>query len=207
MARQSSTLYSTNLFRLAEELCKTKDGIIDVNMEDEAIRGLTVIKEGNVTWPPPAPKLSAAPARQPAAKPVVAAKKSHGHGKGSARLRAPPWPCSLPLPQCSSASSAPARLRPSSVTSRSSCWPALSATWWSGMSSRPAHAADERHQCDQQHHRHWRPGADRAALDGSGSVVRTTGFAGWQSVAIVLATINMFGGFAVTQRMLAMFRK
>ena len=84
LARQSSTLYSTNLFRLAEELCKTKDGIIDVNMEDEAIRGLTVIKEGNVTWPPPAPKLSAAPAAAPAAaQPVVATKKSHGHGKAS----------------------------------------------------------------------------------------------------------------------------
>jgi NAD(P) transhydrogenase subunit alpha len=83
LARQSSTLYSTNLFRLAEELCKTKDGIIDVNMEDEAIRGLTVIKEGNITWPPPAPKLSAAPVAPPAAaQPVVAAKKSHGHGKG-----------------------------------------------------------------------------------------------------------------------------
>src|SRR6186997_2228933 len=43
LARQSSTLYSTNLLRLAEELCKTKDGVIHVNMEDEAIRGLTVI--------------------------------------------------------------------------------------------------------------------------------------------------------------------
>src|SRR6476619_5433490 len=60
LAKQSSTLYSTNLFRLAEELCKTKDGVINVNMEDDAIRGLTVIKEGNVTWPPPAPKVTAA---------------------------------------------------------------------------------------------------------------------------------------------------
>jgi NAD(P) transhydrogenase subunit alpha len=46
LAKQSSTLYATNLFRLAEELCKTKDGVINVNMEDDAIRGLTVIKEG-----------------------------------------------------------------------------------------------------------------------------------------------------------------
>ena len=44
LAKQSSTLYATNLFRLSEELCKTKDGIINVNMEDDAIRGLTVIK-------------------------------------------------------------------------------------------------------------------------------------------------------------------
>lgn len=82
LAKQSSTLYATNLFRLAEELCKTKDGVINVNMEDDAIRGLTVVKEGGITWPPPAPKPAAAP---PAAKPVVAAPlKSHGHGASAA---------------------------------------------------------------------------------------------------------------------------
>src|SRR3990167_6290005 len=77
LARQSSTLYATNLFRLAEELCKTKDGIINVNMDDEVLRGTTVVKEGNITWPPPAPKLSAAPAA-PAAKPQVALAKPKG---------------------------------------------------------------------------------------------------------------------------------
>ncbi len=84
LAKQSSTLYATNLFRLTEELCKTKDGIIDVNMEDDAIRGLTVIKGGEVTWPPPAPKAVAAPpAAKPAAAPAAAAKKGHGHGAAS----------------------------------------------------------------------------------------------------------------------------
>jgi H+-translocating NAD(P) transhydrogenase subunit alpha len=78
LAKQSSTLYSTNLLRVAEELCKAKDGVIDVNMEDDAIRGLTVIKEGNITWPPPPPKIPAAVPR-PAAAPV-AAPKSHSHG-------------------------------------------------------------------------------------------------------------------------------
>src|SRR5499426_358575 len=63
LAKQSSTLYATNLFRLAEELCKTKDGVINVNMEDDAIRGLTVIKDGEITWPPPPLKLAAAPAK------------------------------------------------------------------------------------------------------------------------------------------------
>src|SRR5580765_178543 len=57
LAKQSSTLYATNLFRVTEELCKTKDGVINVNMDDDAIRGLTVVKEGSITWPPPAPKL------------------------------------------------------------------------------------------------------------------------------------------------------
>ncbi|HRD86492.1 MAG TPA: Re/Si-specific NAD(P)(+) transhydrogenase subunit alpha, partial [Rubrivivax sp.] len=63
LARQSSTLYSNNLLRLAEELCKTKDGTFNVNFEDDAIRGLTVIKEGAITWPAPPPKLPAAPAK------------------------------------------------------------------------------------------------------------------------------------------------
>lgn len=71
LAKQSSSLYATNLFRLAEELCKTKDGMINVDMEDDAIRGLTVIKDGAITWPAPAPKIPAAPPK-PAAKPVAA---------------------------------------------------------------------------------------------------------------------------------------
>ena len=86
LAKQSSTLYATNLFRLAEELCKTKDGIINVNMEDEVLRGTTVVKEGNITWPPPPPKLSAAPAA--AAKPPAVPAKAHaGHGKPRHKIR------------------------------------------------------------------------------------------------------------------------
>jgi len=81
LAKQSSTLYSNNLLRLTEELCKTKDGVIDVNMEDDAIRGLTVIKDGAITWPAPPLKLPAPPPK-PAASTVVAAKKGHGHGAG-----------------------------------------------------------------------------------------------------------------------------
>jgi NAD(P) transhydrogenase subunit alpha len=83
LAKQASTLYATNLFRLAEELCKKRDGVVDVNMEDEAIRGLTVIKDGTITWPPPQPKLSAAPPK-PAAKPPAVPKKTEGHGSASA---------------------------------------------------------------------------------------------------------------------------
>ena len=62
LANQSSQLYATNLRHLLTELCPEKNGILNVNMEDEVIRGTTVIKEGKITWPPPAPKLSASPA-------------------------------------------------------------------------------------------------------------------------------------------------
>jgi NAD(P) transhydrogenase subunit alpha len=89
LSRQSSTLYSTNLFRLAEELCKARDGIINVNMDDEVIRGTTVVKEGSITWPPPAPKLSAAlPAVAKPAVAVPAARKGHGHGGAAAPVSA-----------------------------------------------------------------------------------------------------------------------
>ncbi|MCH7863329.1 MAG: Re/Si-specific NAD(P)(+) transhydrogenase subunit alpha, partial [Proteobacteria bacterium] len=80
LAKQSSTLYATNLLRLTEELCKAKDGQANVNMEDDAIRGLTVVKEGNITWPAPPLKPVAAPAAKPAAAPVAEKKGGHGHG-------------------------------------------------------------------------------------------------------------------------------
>jgi NAD(P) transhydrogenase subunit alpha len=67
LANQSSQLYSTNLRHLLTELCPSKDGVINVNMEDEVIRGTTVIKEGKITWPPPPPTLSAAPSKPTAA--------------------------------------------------------------------------------------------------------------------------------------------
>ena len=59
LANQSSQLYGTNLRHLLTELCPEKNGIININMEDEVLRGTTVIKEGKITWPPPPPTLSA----------------------------------------------------------------------------------------------------------------------------------------------------
>ncbi|MBL8423194.1 MAG: Re/Si-specific NAD(P)(+) transhydrogenase subunit alpha [Candidatus Accumulibacter phosphatis] len=208
LARQSSTLYSTNLFRLAEELCKTKDGIIDVNMEDEAIRGLTVIKEGNITWPPPAPKQSAAPVAPPAAaQPVVAAKKSHGHGKAS---------------------------EPASGTGVAVMFAAAAVLFWFiGASAPPAflgHFTVFVLACFVGYMVVWnvKPALHTplmsvtnaiSSIIAIGALVqiappieaglnRPEDWIRWLAIgAIVLATINMFGGFAVTQRMLAMFRK
>ncbi|MDH5622537.1 MAG: Re/Si-specific NAD(P)(+) transhydrogenase subunit alpha, partial [Gammaproteobacteria bacterium] len=70
LATQSSQLYATNLRHLLTDLTPGKDGVINVNMEDEVIRGATICKGGTTTWPPPAPKLSAAPKKiSPAAIP------------------------------------------------------------------------------------------------------------------------------------------
>ena len=75
LAAQSSQLYATNLRHLLTELCPEKDGTITVDMEDEVIRGVTVTKDGETTWPPPAPRLSAAPAKPSAAPAPVPQKK------------------------------------------------------------------------------------------------------------------------------------
>ena len=204
LAKQSSTLYATNLFRLAEELCKTKDGVINVNMEDDAIRGLTVIKGGEVTWPPPAPKLlAAAPAA--AAKPAAAAAKSHGHGKGgepaSARSTATVFAVGVVLFCLIGVNSPPAFLAHLTVFALA-CFVGYMVVWnvtpalhtplmsvTNAISSIIAIGA-----------------LVQIAPPGDG--ISTEGWIRWLSVAaIVLTTINMFGGFAVTQRMLAMFRK
>ena len=69
LATQSSQLYATNLRHLLTDMTPEKDGQLVVDMEDEVVRGATVCKDGETTWPPPAPKLSAAPAK-PASTPA-----------------------------------------------------------------------------------------------------------------------------------------
>ncbi len=203
LAKQSSTLYATNLFRLAEELCKTKDGVINVNMEDEAIRGLTVVKDGTVTWPPPAPKLPAAP---PAgAKPAVAPPKSHGHGKGgepaSAKSTAIVFAAGAVLFCLIGVNSPPAFLAHLTVFALA-CFVGYMVVWnvtpalhtplmsvTNAISSIIVIGA-------------------LVQIAPPGGVIRTDDWILWLAVvAIVLTSINMLGGFAVTQRMLAMFRK
>jgi NAD(P) transhydrogenase subunit alpha len=59
LAPQASQLYATNLKHLLTELCPGKDGEIVIDMDDEVVRGATVVKDGAVTWPPPALKAPA----------------------------------------------------------------------------------------------------------------------------------------------------
>jgi len=208
LARQSSTLYATNLFRLTEELCKTKDGVINVNMEDDAIRGLTVIKEGGITWPPPAPKLPAPPA---AAKPIAAvpaAKKGHGHGGAGAPASAQSvailfavaaalfWFIGAHAPAaflnhftvfvlaCFVGYMVVWNVTPALHTPLMSVTNAISSIIAIGALVQVAPPMAE-------------SGADRPEAWILGLAV----------AALALTSINMFGGFAVTRRMLQMFRK
>jgi len=207
LSRQSSTLYSTNLFRLSEELCKTKDGIINVNMEDDAIRGLTVTKEGNITWPPPAPKLpAAAPAAAKPAATAAPAKKGHGHGAASE-----PMPASKLAIMFGVAAAlfwfvganAPGAFLAHFTVFVLACFVGYMVVWnvtpalhtplmsvTNAISSIIAIGA-----------------LVQIAPPLSGTLPPNEWIRWLAVVGIVLTTINMFGGFAVTQRMLAMFRK
>ena len=91
---QASQLYSNNLFNLMKLLNDKKDdGTININFDDEVIRGVTVIKGGEITWPAPPVSVSAAPAKankpiskQPvkaAEDPQAALKKSIAMGVGA----------------------------------------------------------------------------------------------------------------------------
>ena len=65
MATQASTLYSTNIRHMLTDLTPKKDGVIHHNLEDDVIRGATVAHQGAVTYPPPPPKIAAIAAAKP----------------------------------------------------------------------------------------------------------------------------------------------
>ncbi|TAK56425.1 MAG: Re/Si-specific NAD(P)(+) transhydrogenase subunit alpha [Gammaproteobacteria bacterium] len=208
LARQASTLYATNLLRLTEELCKTKDGVIDVNFDDEVIRGTTVIKEGAITWPPPAPRLSAAPPQAKPAAAVAAPKKSgHGHGAGepaSARSLAITFGVGALLFWLVGAF-APASFLAHFTVFILACFIGYMVIW----NVTPA-----------LHTPLMSVTNAISSIIAVGALIQvapplvggTQGrpealILGLAVLALTLTAINMFGGFAVTHRMLAMFRK
>ena len=73
LATQSSQLYATNLRHLLTDMTPNKDGQLVVDFNDEVVRGATVVRGHEITWPPPAPKLSAAPATPAAVAPAAKA--------------------------------------------------------------------------------------------------------------------------------------
>jgi NAD(P) transhydrogenase subunit alpha len=65
MAAQASQLYATNIRHMLTDLTPKKDGVIHHNMEDDVIRGATVAKDGAITYPPPPPKIQAIAVQKP----------------------------------------------------------------------------------------------------------------------------------------------
>jgi NAD(P) transhydrogenase subunit alpha len=68
---QASQLYGTNLVNLLKLLTPGKDGQLTLDFDDIVQRSVTVVRDGEKTWPPPPAQVSAAPA-QPAAAPAAA---------------------------------------------------------------------------------------------------------------------------------------
>jgi len=214
LARQSSQLYATNLLRLTEDLVKTKsveNDAVKIDMNDEVLRGTTVINQGEVTWPPPPPKLSAAPPATAAAKaPAVVPAPRKGHGEVSGPMSPTKTAVIFGLgallflligfyaPRsflehftvfvlaCFVGYMVVWNVKPALHTPLMSVTNAVSSIIAIGALVQIA------------------PDLTRISTDLS----RPNEWIRWLSVvAIALTTVNMFGGFAVTQRMLQMFRK
>ncbi|MGW0631453.1 Re/Si-specific NAD(P)(+) transhydrogenase subunit alpha [Streptomyces sp. NPDC002758] len=67
---QASQLFGTNLVNLIKLLTPGKDGQLAIDFDDVVQRAVTVVRDGDVTWPPPPVAVSAAPAAQPATAPA-----------------------------------------------------------------------------------------------------------------------------------------
>ncbi len=70
LAAQASQLFGTNLVNLMKLMTPGKDGVLVIDWDDVVQRGITVARDGDITWPPPPVQVSAAPAK--AAEPVIA---------------------------------------------------------------------------------------------------------------------------------------
>ncbi|MBW8189876.1 Re/Si-specific NAD(P)(+) transhydrogenase subunit alpha [Neiella marina] len=188
---QSSQLYGTNLVNLLKLLCKEKDGNINIDFEDVVIRGVTSVKDGEVTFPPPPIQVSAAPKAEPAPEPV--AKEPEAPKK--------PW------------------LKPALAAA------GIAAFGWVGSVAPPeflAHFTVFVLACvvgyyvvwNVTHALHTPLMSVTNAISGIiivGALVQV----GIDSplimilafIAVLIAAINIFGGFTVTHRMLKMFSK
>ena len=82
---QSSRLYANNVRNLLAELTPAKNGTLVVNMNDEVIRGAAVVKDGAITWPPPAVAPVVTTRKPVAGTPVVNTAISAGKTPGTGR--------------------------------------------------------------------------------------------------------------------------
>jgi len=192
LAAQSSQLYGTNLRHLLTDMTPEKDGEMVVDFEDVVVRGATVVKEGEITWPAPPIEVSAAPKPAPAvAAPPVEKKEEKksaaggfiGLGIGGVLLAL--------LGQV-----APTEFLAHFTVFVLACFIGYMVIW----NVSPA--------------LHTPLMSVTNAISGIivvGALLQISSSSGLvvflAFVAILIATINIAGGFAVTQRMLKMFQK
>lgn len=192
LAAQTSQLYGTNIVNLLKLLTPEKDGNLGLDFDDVVQRGITVVREGESTWPPPAVQVSAAPAAAPVAevavkeaKPPMSAGAKVGLVLGAIGLF---WLVNA--------------LAPTEDLRRHFTVLMLSIVIGYYVIGKVAHAL------------HTPLMSVTNAISGVvvvGALVQVASddklVVGLSVVAILLASINVFGGFAVTRRMLAMFSK
>jgi NAD(P) transhydrogenase subunit alpha len=189
LPQQSSQLYSTNLTNMMKLLCPEADGTITIDFEDVVIRGMTVVKDKEITWPPPAIKVSAAPIAPKTL--VVEAEEKHksNRGKHIAMLIGATifgWV----------AHSAPADFLSHFTVFILSCFIGYQVVW------------------NVSHSLHTPLMSVTNAISGIivvGALLQISNpsplIMGIATFATLIATINIVGGFVVTQRMLKMFRR
>jgi len=191
LATQSSQLYATNLRHLLTDLTPKKDGQIFINMEDEIIRGATVIKEGEITWPPPAPQISAAPA-QPATPPVL---------EKAEQKKKRPWGPLLTLVIGGIAMMGIGSVAPQDFMSHLTvfvlaCFVGYMVIW---------------NVTPSLHTPLMSVTNAISSIIIIGALLQISSDNGFivflAFISVLITSINIFGGFAVTQRMLSMFRK
>ena len=186
---QSSQLYGTNIVNLMKLLTPAKDGRVVLDFEDVVQRGMTVVREGQKTWPPPPVQVSAQPAavaapaqEKPVAKPKDPRRKIAFMGLGAVLFLA-------------MASVAPPAFLGHFTVFALACvvgyyviFNVTHALHTPLMSETNAISGIIL--------------VGALSLIGHGGVVTVLSF-----IALAVASINVFGGFTVTQRMLTMFRK
>jgi len=189
---QSSQLYGTNLVNLLKLLCKNKDGQIDINFDDVVLRGVTVIRDGEITWPAPPIQVSAQPQQQvKAASAVKKEEEKPTDPRKKYGIMAAVGVLFLWL-----TSIAPAAFLSHFTVFVLACVVGYYVVW------------------NVSHALHTPLMAVTNAISGIiivGALLQISQGHFFISVlafiAILVASINIFGGFRVTQRMLSMFRK
>ncbi|XTZ36644.1 Re/Si-specific NAD(P)(+) transhydrogenase subunit alpha [Salmonella enterica] len=188
---QSSQLYGTNLVNLLKLLCVAKDGNVLVDFDDVVVRGVTVVRDGEVTWPAPPIQVSA----QPQAAPKVAAVTAKEEAKPASPWRKYALMALAIILFGWLADVAPKEFLGHFTVFALACVVGYYVVW------------------NVSHALHTPLMSVTNAISGIivvGALLQI-GHGGWVSflsfIAVLIASINIFGGFTVTQRMLKMFRK
>jgi NAD(P) transhydrogenase subunit alpha len=192
LAAQSSQLYGTNLRHLLTDMTPEKDGKIVIDFEDEVVRGATVCREGEITWPPPPPQISAAPPK-PAPAPEPAAPKEE---KKKSPLGGIIGMVVAGLALLGLGSVAPADFMGHFTVFVLACFVGYMVIWnVTAALHTPLMSVTNAI-------------SSIIVIGALMQISADTPLIKWIAVGTVLITaVNIFGGFAVTRRMLEMFRK